>query len=128
LVVLLTGCQALDSSIRKYHQTAGQVKLGDSKDKALSILLPTQAKLPYDNRKTSDTYLEGDDVMEIYYFRSGRQPDNLTTDDEFTPYVFKNGTLIAIGWKTLGGPKTHGQVIPPAPVTNIEHNVTIEKD
>jgi len=126
LFVSLAGCLAVDSSIKKYQAVAGQIKLGDSKDKVLGILGPTQEELPFDETKTSDSYLEGEDLMEIYYVRSGKQPDNLTTDDEFTPYIFKNGILIAIGWKTLGGPQSHGQVIPPASVTHIDHTIIIE--
>jgi hypothetical protein len=30
------------------------------------------------------------------------------TDDEFTPYVFADNTLVAIGWTVLGGPITSG--------------------
>jgi hypothetical protein len=41
--------------------------------------------------------------------RSARQPDGLTTDDEFTPYIFNDGRLVGIGWQVLGGPKTQGQ-------------------
>jgi len=127
IAIGITGCESVSSSIRKYQAVAGQVQLGDSKEKVLGILMPTQDKLPYDERKTPDSYIEGKDLMEIHYFRSGRQPDNLTTDDEFTPYIFKNGVLIAIGWKTLGGPQSLGQVVPPADITNIEHTVIIEK-
>ena len=34
----------------------------------------------------------------------------MTTDDEFTPYIFEDGKLIAIGWHILGGPKTKGRI------------------
>jgi len=128
LLLSMAGCDTVASSIRQYHQTAGQIKLGDSKDKVLRILMPTQEELPYDEMKFSDTYMKDGDLMEIHYFRSGNQPDNLTTDDEFTPYIFKNGKLIAIGWKTLGGPKSFGKVVPPAPVTHIRHTINIENN
>lgn len=127
LAISLSGCEAVNSSIRKYYAVAGQIQLGDSKEKVLEVLMPTQEELPFDEMKPADFYMEGKDHMEIHYFRSGRQPDNLTTDDEFTPYVFKNGVLIAIGWKTLGGPKSFGKVVPPANITNIHHTTIIEK-
>jgi len=127
LAISFSGCEGVHSSIKKYYSVADQVQLGDSKEKVFGILVPTQVKLPYDEMKPADFYMEGEDFMEIHYFRSGRQPDNLTTDDEFTPYVFKNEVLIAIGWKTLGGPKSHGKVVPPADITNIEHTTIIEK-
>ncbi len=31
------------------------------------------------------------------------------TDDEFTPYIFNDGKLVAVGWQTLGGIKSQGQ-------------------
>ena len=51
-------------------------------------------------------------MIEILYFRSGWQSDGITTDDEFTPYVFNDDVLVAIGWATLDGPKTQGQSRP----------------
>ena len=126
LTISFLGCEGVNTSIRKYYAAAGRVQLGDSKERVFEVLKPTQAALPYDEMKSPDSYMEGKDLMEIHYFRSGRQPDNLTTDDEFTPYIFKNGVLIAIGWKTLGGPKSHGKVVPPAPITNIRHTTIIE--
>jgi hypothetical protein len=47
------------------------------------------------------------------------------TDDEFTPYIFNDGKLVAVGWQTLGGIKSQGQarsnntnttIVNPAPV------------
>ena len=46
--------------------------------------------LPAKYKKSKEAYYEGDDLIEIHYFRTGRQPDGLKTDDEFTPYIFKN--------------------------------------
>ena len=68
------------------------IELGDNKDKVLKIFgPPTQKGLP--------KYIRENDLIEIYYLRTGRQPDNSTTDDEFTPYLFKNGNLVSIGWQ-----------------------------
>jgi len=125
---VLAGCSPVGTTIQNYRAVAGRIQLGDSKERVLDLLGPTQEKLPYDEMKDQDSYLEDGNLMEIYYARSGRQPDNLTTDDEFTPYIFKNGKLVAIGWKTLGGPKSFGKVLPPANVTNIHHTTVIEKD
>ena len=55
--------------------------------------------------------------------RSSQQPDGLTTDDEFTPYIFTNGILTGIGWTVLGGPKTQGQV--PQSPAHISHTTVI---
>ena len=113
-----TGVQ-IDSGIAKYNAVADRVQLGDSKNKVLGILNPTQEGIPQINRKNPDKYIKSNVLVEIYYFRTGRQPDGLTTDDEFTPYLFNDGKLVAIGWQVLGGPKSVGQVIQPAPVTNV---------
>ena len=115
----------IDSSISKYNAVADRVQLGDSRNKVLSILNPTQEGMPHGNRKNADKYIKNNVLVEIYYFRTGRQPDNLTTDDEFTPYLFNDGKLVAIGWHVLGGPKSVGQVIQPAPVTTIQQTTIV---
>lgn len=111
VILVLTGCVAMeiDSAINKYEATADQVELGDSKEKVLAILAPTQEGVPKSSRKNSDKYLKDGVRVEIYYMRSARQPDGLTTDDEFTPYLFNDGKLVGIGWQVLGGPKSQGQ-------------------
>ena len=56
--------------------------------------------------------MDNGNLVEIYFFRSAWQSDGLTTDDEFTPYVFKDGKLVAIGWTSIGGIKSQGQASP----------------
>ena len=120
----LFGCAMLeiDPAISKYKAVAPKIKLGDSKEDVLSLLVPTQKSLSGSASKSPEAYIQDGNTVEIYYFRSGRQPDGITTDDEFTPYIFTNGKLTGIGWSVLGGAKSHGQVIQPAPVTNIQQN------
>ena len=120
LMLTLTGC--VDEAIRQYDAVAYQVQLGDSKEKVLSLLVPTQEPLSSKEKKRSEQYIEGGTKVEIYYFRTRRQPDGLITDDEFTPYVFRDGILKAIGWTTLGGPKTQGQA---TPKTNVNVQQTV---
>ena len=108
----LAGCAGIriSSAINKYDAAADQVKLGDSKEEVLGILLPTQRRLPLVHSKYPDKYYDNGSEIEIYYMRSGHQGDGLTTDDEFVPYLFENNKLVGIGWHVLGGPKTQGQV------------------
>lgn len=115
LLLLLSGCASLkiDPAISRYQTIAPKVNLGDSKEQVLSLLLPTQEGVPGSAKKQPESFLKDGNTIEIYYFRSMRQPDGITTDDEFTPYVFTNGKLTSIGWTSLGGPQTHGQVIQP---------------
>jgi hypothetical protein len=94
----------IDETISEFHNVADQIELGDSKEKVLSILkphlIPRQMKRP-------DQYIKDDVRIEIYYFRTGQQPDGLTTDNEFTPYIFDNDQLIAIGWQYFGEATSH---------------------
>ena len=124
LIILLTGCVAakIDSAIKKHENVVEQINLGDSKDKVLAILIPTQAGLSSRLKKPPEKYFKNDVVVEIYFMRSGRQPDGLTTDDEFTPYLFNDGKLVGIGWQVLGGATTQGQT---SPVTNVQQNVIV---
>src|SRR3990172_12757044 len=114
ITLVLSGCvtMQIDSAISKYDAVAGQVELGDSKDKVLTILEPSQAGLPKSARKSPEKYIKEGVKVEIYYMRSVRQADGLTTDDEFVPYLFNDGKLVGIGWAALGGAKTQGQAVP----------------
>lgn len=125
LAFFVSGCTTMqiDSTISKYESVADKVELGDSKEKALSILLPTQSDLPKSTRKNPEKYLKNGVKVEIYYMRSARQPDGLTTDDEFVPYLFNDGKLVGIGWQVLGGPKTQGQATSSTYISNTNQTV-----
>lgn len=122
LTITLSGCTGLrtdeeaalriDKSIDAYRNASSKVQLGEKKEKVLSVLMPTQVELPLMAQKEQEAYFKGGKRIEIYYFRSKRYPDGLTTDDEFTPYVFTDGVLSGIGWHVLGGPKSVGQTTP----------------
>lgn len=119
-LLLCIGCiprelRAIDNAISEYNEKSAAVKLGDSKEKVLAILSPTQAALSKQASKRPESFVTDNLLTEIYFFRSSRQADGLTTDDEFTPYVFKNGTLAAIGWTSLGGPKSVAHPVPMNP-------------
>ena len=45
-------------------------------------------------------------LYEIAYIRSGNVKDDANTDDEYTPYLFQDRTLIGYGWSAVGGKKT----------------------
>lgn len=100
----------IDSSISMYEKESAKIKLGDSKEKVIALLEPTQQ---YDKeyRKKSEKFLNNNnETIEILYYRSDRVGDGLITDDEFTPYIFKDSKLIGIGWSLLGGAKTRGEI------------------
>mgnify|MGYP001816279755 CR=1 FL=1 len=59
--IVLTGCGPgvyIDQATAKYYAVEHQVSLGDSKEKALAILLPTQESVPRNSRKKPDRYIK----------------------------------------------------------------------
>lgn len=110
--LMLAGCTAMNSvstAIQAYQIKAEEIELGQTKSQVLAILQPTQANLPQQFAKPAEEYFEDGKHKEIHFFRSRSFPDGLVTDDEFTPYVFENEKLVAIGWTAIGGPKTQAQ-------------------
>ncbi|MBU0469290.1 MAG: DUF3192 domain-containing protein [Candidatus Omnitrophica bacterium] len=109
LSLLLCGCattnKVIDNVVIEYQGIQDNIKIGDSKEKFLSLLEPNQSKLNAASRKPPTRYTENGSVFDVYYIRTGRIPDGATTDDEFTPYIFKDGALAEIGWEHLGGAK-----------------------
>lgn len=114
LAVAVTACSNMHirQAINEHDAVASQINLGDDKESVLAILQPIQAKVPYDEQKRAERFMEKDVLVEVYYARSAMYHDGLITDDEFTPYVFHDGVLVGIGWQALGGPKTQGQAQP----------------
>jgi hypothetical protein len=109
---LLAGCSVghkIDQATAKYDLVENQIQLGDSKERVLAALLPSQEGVPRNSRKKPDRYIKDGVAVEIHYMRTGRQADGLTTDDEFTPYIFNDGSLVGIGWGLIGGPNSQGQ-------------------
>lgn len=112
VIFLLSACannQSISTAIFSYEAQVGNIKLGQSKAEVLAMLSPTQASMPSRFGKPFESYIEDDKLKEVYFFRSRSFADGLVTDDEFTPYVFEEGVLIAIGWTAIGGPKTQAQ-------------------
>lgn len=109
--LLLLGCGLdaqfrIDEVITDYHRLAPQIHIGDSKERVTEILGPLQGRLGSTERKPSQAFQQDGKLVEILYFRTQRIPDGLTTDDEFTPYIFIEGKLQGIGWTALGIPIT----------------------
>ena len=111
LTLILMGCapSRYQLTIDEYVAAAPRVSLGMSKEEVKEILNPSQQRLKNTEIKHSDIYDKEGVLVEILYFRSGWQHDGLTTDDEFTPYLFNDDKLVAVGWAVLGGPKSQGQ-------------------
>ena len=117
-ISLFAGCgpSRYQLTIDDYMAEAPKVRLGMSIEEVKRILEPSQQRLKNTEIKHSEMYEKEGVFVEILYFRSGWQFDGITTDDEFTPYLFNDGKLVAVGWAILGGPKSHAQA---APETNV---------
>jgi len=102
----------IDEAIAKYKAAAAQVKLGDSRDKVLALLQPTQFELesneikpPVAMASQSDSGVET--MVVIHFFRSSRHTDErpdvngMAPEDDFTPYIFTDDVLTGIGWTYL---------------------------
>ncbi len=108
-VILLAGCWT-PQSIARYYEIAPLISLGDSRDTVLQMLKPTEREWdPTIKRRQPEQYSSGGKAIYVYYARSAVFNDGITTDDEFTPYVFEDDELVAIGWEYLGGPKTRAE-------------------
>jgi len=114
----ITPIGKINYAVKDFNSKRAMVSLGDTKDSVLGQLLPGQ-RMKAEHSKAPEAYTTANgDKVEIFFLRSGKQPDGLTTDDEFTPFVFTNGILTAIGWHSLGGPHSTGKVRQPAPYIN----------
>ncbi len=119
---VFAGCATVpttwEQTVINYQAAAPKVELGMSKQEVVDILNPTQTLLANTEIKQPDRYIKDGVNVEILYYRSGWISDNLNTDDEYTPYVFNNGKLVAIGWMTIGGPKNTSSSVPKVNVQN----------
>jgi hypothetical protein len=124
-VGILAGCTAIeqaernstnariDQAIASYQVEAAKVRIGDTQDRVLALLRPTQAGLYSNEIKTpeaipTETATGEKSLIEIFFFRSSRHADEQTTDsdglplsDNFTPYIFTDGVLTEVGWPAL---------------------------
>jgi len=102
----------IDEAIAKYKAAAATVKLGDSRDKVLDLLQPTQFELESNEIKppvalASQTDSGVETMVVIHFFRSARHADErpdangMAPEDDFTPYIFTDDVLTGVGWTAL---------------------------
>lgn len=101
LSLLLAACHSnpYQDTVVDYTAAAPAVELGMSPAQVRAILAPSQAQLDSTDRRHDEQYLEAGSRVVIQYYRSGWQADGRLTDDEYTPYVFRDGRLVGIGWQ-----------------------------
>ena len=102
IIFCLAGCIAqnqVKETVAGYDEAASKIHMGDLKQDVLNILGPTQIDSEDKRREVKFDQLKNTDGdIEIYYFRSQPAANGLTTEDEYTPYIFKDGKLVGIGW------------------------------
>jgi hypothetical protein len=70
---------------------------------------PIDVRIPKEYDRPPIRFSKDKHIIDILFVRSGRIPDGEGTDDEFTPYIFQDGRLAAIGWEQIGGMKRTSQ-------------------
>ena len=93
---------SIEQAVTEYDKKANSIKIGDSKDSVLAILLPIENMLAIDERVAPDIEIIGSVRIEIHFARSGVQPNKVRMCDELTPYIFHNDKLTFIGWQSFG--------------------------
>lgn len=116
---------SISASIDRYNDVADKIKLGQTKEEVLEILAPVQVGLSSQHLKPDEMFYQDNKLKEIVFIRSRLFNDGITTDDEFVPYVFEDGKLVAIGWTAIGGPKTQAQVKPDDPSITVTPRVWV---
>ena len=109
-LLVLGGCASpYQQTVDDYMAAYPLIDLGMSKEQVAGVLVSSQKRLSTSQIKQPDRYMKDGVAVEIVYYRSGWQSDGITTDDEFTPYLFNDNKLVAIGWHSVGGAKSQGQ-------------------
>lgn len=102
----------IDEAIAGYREAAARIQVGDSRDKVLALLEPTQFRLLSDETRAPlsfpiQTATGEQTYVDVFFFRSARQPDERVDsaapppDDDFTPYIFEHDVLTAVGWNAF---------------------------
>jgi len=106
---VLAGCASSGDSSQAIdiHQlNKSKIKLGISESEFVAIL--GEAVTSSTKKSIQKPMKNSQDNSKIYFVAIQDIPDRNITDDEFIPYVFFNGSLIASGWKSIGGVKSVG--------------------
>ena len=111
ILLLIVGCvpNPYDLTVESYQEQSPRINLGMTKYEVSQILSPTQELLPTISIKERGMYMRDSIFTEIIYYRSKHYSDGKNTDDEYTPYIFEDSALVAVGWETIVGYKSQAQ-------------------
>ena len=103
-LAVLYGCSS--AAPRAYDDAVQNVYVGMDKREFDIAMREVNDKTRRKHRRRSEAYQHNGMLYEIVYIRSSNVNDDANTDDEYTPYLFQDGTLIGYGWAAVGGKKT----------------------
>ena len=110
-LLILSGCASNNSrkhsaAPRAYDDAVKNIYLGMEKRDFDNVMRPVNEKTTDNAKRRSEAYQRNGMVYEIVYIRSGWVSDGALTDDEYTPYLFQDSSLIGYGWAAVGSKKT----------------------
>ena len=124
-LAVLYGCSS--AAPRAYDDAVQNVYVGMDKREFDIAMREVNDKTRRKHRRRSEAYQRNGMLYEIVYIRSSNVNDDANTDDEYTPYLFQDGTLIGDGWAAVGGKKTDSADIARAKAgaTKVEQKVNV---
>ena len=128
-LLVLSGCGTVNRSAVRSSFEEGQqaVYIGMDRSEFDRAMAKNVNKTKRRHRRSSEAYQRNGLVYEIVYLRSNFYLDDAATDDEYTPYLFQDKTLIGYGWAAVGGKKTDSADIARAraSASTVEQNVNV---
>jgi hypothetical protein len=100
-VLSVAGCApnpVTQQAVAEYRSVASQISIGDAREHVLAILQTNQQAIPLHFKRRPERYLSYGEQVEIHFVRTGLDSGGSNSDDDFTPYVFKNNVLVSVGW------------------------------
>jgi len=100
-VLSVAGCApnpVTQQAVADYKSVASQISIGDAREHVLATLQTNQQIIPSQFKRRPERYLSYGEQVEIHFVRTGLDSGGSNSDDDFTPYVFKNDVLVSVGW------------------------------
>lgn len=130
ITYFLIGCatSTVDKAIDYHAKAAPYVKMGMSEQSFLSLMEPAIAPtLKNKEERQPRRFSKGEKMYVVHFIRVARVPDEFYTDDEYRPYIFADGKLVAVGWRHLGGEKFTSQDLKQRAASANKTNVNVRQ-
>lgn len=104
--LFMVGCTTQYAAPAAYDKASENVYIGMEKREFDVVMQPVYEATWSNQKRRSEAFQRNGALYEIVYVKSGFVQDDALTDDEYTPFLFQDGTLIGYGWNAVGGKKT----------------------